>query len=362
MLLKDFRSGKVFDAPGLLAEVEGLSLPDACKLFIELAGVQSGASSFPRHDEPRPCAAVYDPAEREKPQFPPLDRGRAGDVEALARLRSVSVEAVSLAIERGLLRFADSMEGRAWLVLDSSRWCGIARRLDGAGWECLRGAKARMLRGSRGAWPIGAPDVAPFPCLAVVEGGPDALAAFEFALRSGVVERLGVVVMPSASSAIPADSLPFFADKRCRVFMDSDAPGRAAFARWASQLAEVGAEVDGFDFSGLFRADGEPVRDLNDALLLSVDSWERFGGVVDNCMDFATGPGCACAPAGGACEPAGGADSGGEIPSALARFSMAEVEAARAAGFADDPLFLKALEIFEAESIRFEQEETSCPA
>lgn len=51
-LLHDFRSGKTYDGPALIAEVESLSLSDAARLFIKLSGV--GADN----PAPRCCPGV----------------------------------------------------------------------------------------------------------------------------------------------------------------------------------------------------------------------------------------------------------------------------------------------------------------
>ncbi len=332
VLLKCFRSGRVYDAPALLAEVEGLAADAACREFIRLAGL-SGAdvSSLPPPPPPRVPAEPV----RVRPSFPALERGTAADVAALAKLRGVSPAAVSLAMDRGLLHFADSREGRAWIVADSARWNFIARRLDGRGWQCLGDKKARMPRGGWAAWPVGIADAAPFPALAIVEGGPDALAAFHFALAAGVADRVAVLAMASAGMTIPAQCLDGLEGKRARVFMDDDRWGAAAFERWAGQLAGAGVTVDGFSFDGLTRADGEPVKDLCDALQLSPESRARWGHLVAGCMDYAREAGPApCAPAD---------DPAGRI---LAKLPASQRQLVAGSDFARDEGFLAAVEMF----------------
>ena len=180
-----------------------------------------------------------------KPAFPPLSPCTPADVAALSRLRGVSPDAVRMAEDRGLLLFAESREGRSWIVADSSRWIGIARRMDGRGWECLGGAKARMLRGTWASWPIGIREAESFPAIALVEGGPDLLAAFHFAIEQDVAGLVAPVCMASSGISFPVDVLPRFEGKRARVFLDNDPAGAAAFVRWSDQMREAGAAVDG---------------------------------------------------------------------------------------------------------------------
>ena len=283
-LLNCFRSGRVFDAPALMSEVEGLSIGDACREFIKLAGFDARDTSSLQSNQ---IPAMPRDIARTKPKFPPMDEGSADDRQILAELRSVSVKAVTLAVERGLLRFAHSMEGRSWVVLDSTRWTGIARRMDGQGWQCLRGAKARMLRGSWASWPIGASEAATFTAIALVEGGPDMLAALHFAIAQGVEQSLAIVCMGSSGISIPLESLSHFERKRIRIFLDDDIAGATAFKRWADQLHEAGAIVDGFSFDGLSCANGKPAKDFNDCCSLSNESLQRWGTLIDSCMKFA---------------------------------------------------------------------------
>ena len=74
--------------------------------------------------------------------------------------------------------------------------------------------------------------------------------------------------MLGASLRIHPNALPLFARKRIRIFGHDDEAGRGAVERWAAQLASVAGDVDAFTFAGLRRVDGEPVKDLNDALLM----------------------------------------------------------------------------------------------
>jgi len=293
-LLHDFRTGKTYDGPALLAEVEGGSLSDAARLFIQLAGVRAD-------DPPAPVVvrrAVPEP-ERKKPDLARLRLVHPSENEilALGKLRHLSAAAVQEACGRGFLWCCDSREGRAWLLRDAAGWVAVARRMDGEAWNCIGGAKARLVKGSRAAWPLGIEESLSFPAIALVEGGPDFLAAFHFILEAGVSEGVAPVAMLGAGLSIDKEVMKFFTGKRVRIFIDDDEAGRLAFARWSGQLALVGCVVDGFNFSGLIRADGEPVKDLNDCTQLSPESVARWGATLSGMMKFAPrsdeGPGAA---------------------------------------------------------------------
>ena len=283
-LLKDFRSGKTYDGPALLAEVEGLSPEAACRLYIQLAGVRAD-------DAPAPVmvrSPAPDPV-RVKPDLERLRLSLPAESEnlALGNLRFLSPAAVRLAAARGLLWCCDSREGRAWVLRDAAGWVAVARRMDGKGWEWIGGAKARLIRGSRAAWPLGIQEASSFPAIALVEGGPDLLAAFHFIMEAGAVESVAPVAILGAGMSIDAEALPLFRGKRVRIFMDEDEAGSLAFSRWSRQLASVGAVADGFNFSGLICANGEPAKDLNDCTQLSPESATRWGSTLSGMMKFA---------------------------------------------------------------------------
>jgi hypothetical protein len=252
----------------------GLSQRDACRKFIELAG--GHLTPAPRAARPQPQPA------KAKPTFPDFSRGTAADFRHLAGLRKISREGVEWASERGLLWFATLKDCPAWIVTDAARVNAQARRMDGQKWEHV-GAKAWTLPGAWASWPIGITEAQPFPAIALCEGGPDFLAAHYFALWEQVSHytardvQCSPVAMLGASQRIHPDALPLFSGKRVRIFGHDDEAGRGAVERWAGQLASVAAHVDAFSFAGLRQADGEPVKDLNDSLLMDATSFTETG-------------------------------------------------------------------------------------
>lgn len=233
---------------------------------------------FPRHNTAgtqskslisNPGASFFD-GEASNAQFP-----------TLAALRGLSVEGVRLAYGRGLLRFGTYRTRLAWFVLDASQRVIQARRLDGQPWA--PGVKAWTLPGSQAAWPVGIGEAQAFPAIALVEGGPDLLAAHHFLWLENHERECAAVAMLGGCARIHPDALPLFAGKRVRIFPHVDDTGDTSANRWAEQLADAGATVDAFSLAGLRRADDAPIKDLCDLAAIHADDftahrclWEIF--------------------------------------------------------------------------------------
>jgi hypothetical protein len=266
---KDFAKEEKGDAIDFLARARGLSNDDAVNTFIVLAGGDTPTRiETKRHEVRKPV------------QFPDDMRpGNHAELTLLAKLRNLNIEAAALAGERGLLRFGTMQDGNsaitAWIITDQDRRNGQARRLDGLGWQSLPGTpKAKTLPGSQAAWPVGIGGARSFPYIALVEGGPDLIAALHFAWAEDLESKVTPVAMLGASLTIPDDALPLFKGKRVRIFPHLDDAGQDAAVRWERQLTEAGADVDCFSLGGIRMNDGGPVGDLNDLALLHADDFE----------------------------------------------------------------------------------------
>jgi len=290
---RDWATGEAGDCVALVMAVRGMDFVPAVRILRERYGLRTPLGPPIRHRKAArlsgapqtvPTPAALEP---EMPKLPKLERGTQEDMLRLSESRNLLLAAVELASERGLLWFFNSKEGRAWLITDSARRNAQARRLDGEPWA-WNGKKAWTIGGSSAKWPIGLPESVPFPAIALVEGGPDFVAALHHAIVSGVEAYIAPVCIAGATMSILAECLPAFQGKRVRVFVHNDAEGLKAAKRWAAQLRGVGAQVDGYSFDGLDRADGAAVADLCDLASIGADSWEANREIVEACMSFVT--------------------------------------------------------------------------
>lgn len=208
-----------------------------------------------------------------------LQIGTRSDFAQLSVARNISLPALELASSRGFLRFFNRMGHRAWVITDRTRRNAQARRCDGASWQHIGGKKAWTLPGYKAAWPIGIEEAQRCECIALVEGGPDFLAAFHFLLVELRENFVAPVAMLGSSNRIPEDVLPMFSGKRLRIFPHADGAqrnhaGLKAAARWEAQLLPIAAAVDAFDFTELVQIGGQPVKDLNDLTNVDYDCSE----------------------------------------------------------------------------------------
>ena len=205
------------------------------------------------------------------PSSPPdLTGYTAGTNEQLQRLsllRSISVEALKLAAERGFLIFGVRFNREVFGLKDQSGRLAEVRRLDGQlfpAYGSLPEHKSHTLKGSTKRWPLGLMEAATAPSIVLTEGLPDFLAVFDFMLREGKVNMVAPVTMLSASTSIEDGALNHFHNKRVRMFPHHDEAGIKAAHRWTSQLRAVTEEIDYWDFSQFPNIND--LADLNSAL------------------------------------------------------------------------------------------------
>ena len=264
---RDHSTGDAGTVVDFIALALGLNLGQAVKWAQE----RCGGAALPVPVAGAGYAARASGGAREKGRpMPRLRLARAGELEALAALRGFKLETLEAAQAAGLLRFTDWAGRVAWCVGDPAGRIAEGRRLDGKPWEAFKMLPERKVHAWGGGkdWPVNLEGAARCGKLALVEGGPDVLAALEIIRREGVAESVGVVgILGAGNTRLDAAALPFFRGKTVRLFPHADAAGRKAAQEWARLLMQAGAaRVDAFDLSGLVRADGEPGKDLCDVL------------------------------------------------------------------------------------------------
>ncbi len=119
-----------------------------------------------------------------------------------------------------------------------------------------------------GRWPIGIQEAAGFERIILVEGTPDLLAAYHFIISEERNAVVAPVCITGGAAGIHQEALAGFQDKTVRIMAHNDPAGQLAVQRWSSRLVGVARRVEVFDFTGLVRADGWPVKDLNDLCLV----------------------------------------------------------------------------------------------
>jgi hypothetical protein len=207
--------------------------------------------------------------------WPTFEVGTRQDLIALANRRGIAVEGIELARERGLLRFAVRYGHRCWIVTDSRRLNAQARRLDGQPFIVDgKPAKALTLPGSQAGTPIGLIETKRFPAVAVVEGGPDLLAAHGCMWAEGRSDVAAVAMLGAGHRPLSAAWAALYG-KQVKIYFHRDAEGEDAGIAWGGEIRMAGAtKVEGFRFDGLRKVDCSPVNDLNDLLALHPDDFE----------------------------------------------------------------------------------------
>jgi hypothetical protein len=197
-------------------------------------------------------------------------------LERIRDVRGISVEGLELAVERGILRSGYHEDRPCWFVTDERRIAAQARRIDGLRFRTADGPKGLSLEGTVGGWPIGAAAIQPeHRSILFCEGGPDLLAAHASIWAEGREHDAAAVAMLGASSPIADEAVELFRGRKVRFVVHADTAGDKGLLKWGAQLRGIAVSRDSICFKGLHRADGTPVKDLNDALLVDADTFEK---------------------------------------------------------------------------------------
>jgi hypothetical protein len=193
--------------------------------------------------------------------------------------------AVAAMQQGGVLRFGTVCEQACWIVTDAAGLCAEARRLDGKWFEAfgkLGARKAHTLPGSVKHWPVGLRLDGLlseyFKKVLWLEGSGDLAAGYHFAVHSA--DWLPVAMLGASVRQLHPDAVQWLKGKQVRIVPHTDAAGKLASERWGAALDAIGCAVDTFELGGLRRADGSPVKDLNDCTDLHPDEQREMNALL----------------------------------------------------------------------------------
>jgi hypothetical protein len=208
-----------------------------------------------------------------------LEQPTEEELQALATLRQLPVEGPQWAAIDGTLRMANGHGKRCWVIRSTCGKNAQARQLDGQPFQegsfRLQPLKAKTLAGSIATLPVGNYHDTRWPAVALVEGGPDVLAAYASIYRLGLLDTVAVCGMLGASMRPPFGAVATMKGRRVRIFQHNDKAGQKAADGWARLIHNAGGTVDiwtpaqaGADLNDIFHL---PEAELSAALAEAFD-------------------------------------------------------------------------------------------
>jgi hypothetical protein len=250
---KDFGSGKGGDVLSYLRDIRELPFPEAVKELRELAGVH-----LPEYT-PTPAKAS---SKASKPVHHPSMRPPSyAEMERLAKVRGVSVEAVEMMVLMGRLLFGQHYGHSAFFIGKGDYW--QVKRLDGELW--FGSSKCITASGTPPAW-LSANTTANTTHVIAVEGLVGILEALEAYLRCGIPRSCGFVAAYNRTSKLTAAEARWLAGRKVLIISDNDEGGLEASEAWEQSILTFGGEVE--------RVVPTSGKDLGDVIKASPDCLE----------------------------------------------------------------------------------------
>jgi hypothetical protein len=271
---KDHSTGDHGDAVDFLGKALDIPAQEAIRRFVEMAGGGYREQSRPtaRPTAPLP-PADSDDKRHKRAMWPVMELPTDNELEAIATLRRLPLDGPHWASMDGVLRMAN-VEGQRCFIIRST--CGKnaqARRLDGQ--PLGDNLKAKTLAGSIATLPVGNYHDRRWPSVALLEGGPDVLAAYAAIYKLGLLDTVAVAGMLGAAMRPPYGALATMAGRRVRIFQHNDEAGQKAADSWARLIHNAGGNVDiwtpaqaGADLNDIF---GLTDSELSEALTEAFD-------------------------------------------------------------------------------------------
>jgi hypothetical protein len=267
---KDHATGEVYDAPAFLAKAHGLPIGVALRRYVAMAeGDDPGIERAPRQMDEAPRRGAI----QNKPDLARLRLPSPAEIQAIAADRGgLDPAGLEMPKRLGCLRRGLICGFASWVVTDSAGWNAEARRFGRLSYPAcgqLSERKAHTIRHSTKSWPVGLGVdrylVEKAALIAVVEGGPDLLAAWHFVYRTKRWDVLPIAILGRAIHGLHPDALALLKGKRVKFFphVDPDDGALKQIEPIAEQLRRVGCRPTYFDLNGLRTSSGRPVKDLN---------------------------------------------------------------------------------------------------
>lgn len=238
---KDHATGDHGDAVDFLAKALDLSEEEAIHRFLEMAGGGYQVRAPRPNLGPAPTLQDTDEKRRKRAAWPVMELTTEAELEAVATLRGLPVEGPYWTAIDATLRMATVDGERSWIIRSTCGKNAQARRLDGQKFGDL---KAKTLPGSVATLPVGNYHDTRWPAVALVEGGPDVLAAYAAIHRLGLLDTLAVCGMLGASMRPPYGAVATMKGRRVRIFQHNDEAGAKAADGWARMIHNAGGTVD----------------------------------------------------------------------------------------------------------------------
>ena len=202
---------------------------------------------------------------------PDLHKGSYDSCDTVGKLRNVPTETILAMNKSGCIAFAQIHGCDCFVILDDTHLLAEARRMNGELFPAsgpLAARKTHTLKGSQKNWPLGLTKGSG-PIL-LVEGSGDFIAAHHFCsfTHRSHTPWTPVALLGASIKSLHPESHNLLAGRKIRIVPHMDPAGKKAATAWAGMLRRLGCPVDGFDLAALIKADGTPVKDLNDATSL----------------------------------------------------------------------------------------------
>jgi hypothetical protein len=270
-LARDHATGERFDGPAFVAKALHLSIREALKTFVSMAGVESTLCPYESA-----CAKQTDrrPKPIKRPDLSKLHVPTRQELRAIAIDRGLDPAAPEIAKRLGCLLVGNVCGRHSWILTDPRGVIAEGRRFGKLNYPAcgeLSERKAHAIKGSSKSWPLGLGIaktlIEKATLILILEGGPDWLAAWDLIHAAKAWDVVPVSLLGRCIHGLHVDAMELLSGKAVRFVPHADADGGTLkqIELIGDQLRRVGCEISVYDLSGLPETAGKPL-DLNDVI------------------------------------------------------------------------------------------------